>query len=71
MNTLLTTFGSTFRYDPLNKDTFDLRLIEIVPARDATLPILCRIHTYDIDSCPAYEALSYAVNITSTPFAEK
>jgi hypothetical protein len=48
-----------YRYDHLKDPSSDLRLIGIHPDRSIE-EVSCYMHTYAIDDCPSYEALSYA-----------
>ncbi|KAL9082730.1 MAG: hypothetical protein Q9165_008798 [Trypethelium subeluteriae] len=46
-------------YSRLNPASREIRLIEISPTLDETLPIRCQLHTVSLDTHPEYVALSY------------
>lgn len=48
-----------YQYDPLEDPASDIRLIEIHPKKGSE-GLECSLHTYASNSCPPYEALSYA-----------
>lgn len=48
-----------YRYARLRDASTDLRLVEIDPGTGMDA-MSCRMHTYSLDKCPSYEALSYA-----------
>ncbi|KAH7033577.1 heterokaryon incompatibility protein-domain-containing protein [Microdochium trichocladiopsis] len=54
-------FLTTYQYQPLNRDNGDIRLLHLLPAKDDTSPIRCRLKHAPLENqnTTVYEALSY------------
>lgn len=49
-----------YKYSPLPEDKRTIRVVVLLPASDISADIQCRLYIASLDTCPSYDALSYA-----------